>query len=180
MGGYHSKDMFEAIEKNNRKRVKKIVKKTKRKFEQTSNQDGQTPLQMASNLGCSEIVQLLLDNDFNCNVPDGKCWFPIHYACSGGHIGVIKVLTSAELGMKKADVNSHCVVGYCKCQKQTALHVACCKGYKDCAVLLLAMGASLKFKDKDENTPYDVAVRRNYTDIAEFIKPFLNRDTSQL
>lgn len=171
---YKSSDLMQAVDKGNPRKVQKIIGKTHTKFEQTYNEHGLTPLQLAAQNGSTEILTIMINNDFSRNTPDGSCWFPLHHACSNGHGDVVKLLTSEDMGSEKADVNNHCVVDICKCAKQTALHVACAKGYYNCVVILLTLGADVTIRDKNKRTAYDVAVKNKRKDIVEYMKPFLN------
>ncbi|XP_066601350.1 ankyrin repeat domain-containing protein 27-like [Prorops nasuta] len=99
------------------------------------NCNGETALHAASNVGCVEIVQLLLDAGANINAvtKDGKT--PLHMACTDNRIQVVKVL----LNCSTCDVNAkdHC--------GDTPLHLAVKTENMKLVECLLRYGANPKF-----------------------------------
>jgi len=52
---------------------------------------------------------------------------------------------------------------------RTPLHLACIRGYTDCARILLAAGARLDVMDNDGNTPLHFASQNSMVDSLKFL-----------
>ena len=89
MGNYDSKDLFQAIEKHDRRKIKRILRSTKTKFEYLVDSHGCPPICQAAKYGHEEIIVLLLKHGYNVHIPDDRCWFAVHYAASAGNCEVM-------------------------------------------------------------------------------------------
>jgi acyl-CoA-binding domain-containing protein 6 len=65
-------------------------------------------------------------------------WTPLHWACDGGHVDVVRVLVERGANVDAADVDG-----------RTALHTACCCEHADIVELLLARSANVNLTDGD-------------------------------
>ena len=60
---------------------------------ETRNLDDESPLMMAALKGQADMVRRLIARDADVNKPG---WAPLHYAASGGHVEVIRILLEAD------------------------------------------------------------------------------------
>ncbi len=96
-----------------------------------ANEDGETPLLVASRLGRTEIVKLLIaaGADVNKANEDDGCT-PLHLAVYPGRTEIVKLLIAAGADVNKAAKNG-----------STPLHVASYNGHTEIVELLKAAGA---------------------------------------
>lgn len=62
--------------------------------------DGSTPLLIATSLGNTEMMKILINHGANVNIPDFNDLYPIHLACSEGLLEVVKLLESKNALLK--------------------------------------------------------------------------------
>ena len=87
----------------------------------TSNASGTTALSLAVQLQNEVIIQRLLDNpEISVNKEDLQGYTPLHYACDGDNVNIIKLLLD-----KKADMFCQTKKGY------LPIHIACLKGNRN-------------------------------------------------
>ena len=103
----------------------------------------ETPLNVASRLGHSEVAQVLLENGADMEIRDYRTYSPLDRASENGHVEVLRVLLKHH-----AEVNPS---GKDACM--TALHLASWYGGAEIPRVLLENGADANFKDKDGETP---------------------------
>jgi ankyrin repeat protein len=121
--------------------------------------EGFTPLHLASFAGKREVVEFLLTRkaDINARANDGQT--PLHEAAKEGHKEVTALLVAkgADVGAKDN------VIGW------TPLHFAAATGGTDIIRLLLLNKANVNAKGGDGGTPLHTAVINNKKDIAEIL-----------
>lgn len=67
--------------------------------------DGLGLVHWASDRGSEEILQLLIDEGADVNLPDSDMQTPLHYAASCGHVNCVKLLISRGANVDVKDVN---------------------------------------------------------------------------
>ena len=131
------------------------------------NNDGQTPLHLASVKGSVSVVGMLVSL---CE-PDLKALdvmneAPIHKAASRGYAEIVHIL-----------INHGCPDDYNNGNKQTALHLACNSGHSDVVrVVLTNHKAGLTVCDEHNNTPLDVAIRNGKEKVISFLITYCDFD----
>ncbi len=117
-----------------------------------------TPLHIASNMGHTKIVVLLVQKGADLNAKDKYNITPLHGACYGGHTKTAKVLIQ-----KGADLNAKNKIG------STPLEVASRFGHTQIVKLLIQKGADVHGSGKDDWTPLHFALN------AEIAKMLIDR-----
>ncbi len=117
-----------------------------------------TPILIASYIGNTDIVQLLLENGANVNLVDDENDTPLHCACLHGHFTIAQSLL--EHG---TNVN---VVGG---DGDTPLHYACAKGYFYLVRLLLKHKANIHVTNDIQETPLHKASRNGRFTITKLL-----------
>src|SRR6266404_6885421 len=155
------------------------------------NNDGYTPLLLASQYGHIDVVQLLLDHNADPNVhrDDGRT--PLHFAAQHGHLVISQKLlehsvevdardkrqfTSLLLALDyghidivqllldhNADPNVHRDDG------RTPLHFAAQRGYLDISRKLLEHSVEVDARDQNQFTPLILALQYGYIDVVQLL-----------
>ncbi|CDF80787.1 ankyrin [Formosa agariphila KMM 3901] len=157
--------IYTEIENNNIAEIEKLISDgldINAKADHTLNGalKGITPLLYASRLGKSDIVKLLLEQGANPRIVDWTMKSTVlHKSGYMGHPESIDrlVIAGAELNAQ-GPYN-----GY------TALHDAVWHGHTKTVIALLDAGAIPNLEGLDGNTPLDLAVKYNYTDIISIL-----------
>jgi len=111
------------------------------------NEDGETALTLASSMGLTDIVELLIDAGVNVNAKSEYLGMTaLMLASEFGHLDIVELLIEAG-----ADVNIKNKSG------GTALSLASIKGYTDIVELLIDAGADVNAMNKFGKTAYDYA-----------------------
>ncbi|OGL47036.1 MAG: hypothetical protein A2161_17630 [Candidatus Schekmanbacteria bacterium RBG_13_48_7] len=118
-----------------------------------------TPLHLAAKNGNVNIVQQILKRYKFINYPDSNGVTALHEAARAGNVDVIAVLFSNSADPNVITYNS----GW------TPLHEAANKGYYKVVNLLINMGADIRLKSKDGETPFQLASKLKYKDITELL-----------
>ena len=103
----------------------------------------ESPLMLASMAGMVEVCKRLIALDADVNKTG---WTPLHYAASGGHIEVIKLLLSHSAYIDAESPN-----------QTTPLMMAAMYGSSQAVELLLAEGADASLKNQKGMTALDFA-----------------------
>ncbi|KAF3040073.1 hypothetical protein E8E12_004917 [Didymella heteroderae] len=105
-----------------------------------------SPLNLASEEGHVEVVELLLAHRADPNTAESNGVTPLLSAAFGGHLAVFQILLS-----HKAEINSKDSTG------MTPLYGASLKCFADVVKLLLECGADQSITNKDGWSPLDIA-----------------------
>lgn len=85
---------------------------------------------------------------------------PLHTSCRYGHAGAARIILSANCDSNKTNLNG-----------DTALHIACAMGRRKLTRILIEGGeTTLDIKNGQEETPMDIAVRKEHNEIVEILK----------
>ena len=122
------------------------------------NNNGNTPLHLASRKGHTEIVKLLLEHGADANVKNNDGETAFDWASYEGHTEIVKL--SLEYG---ADVNVKDNDG------NTPLRWASSNGQTEIVKLLLEYGADVNAKDDDGNTPLFCASYEGHAEIVKLL-----------
>ena len=165
MGVYQSKDLFEAIESHDRRKLKRILKQSKTRFQYILDRHGCPAICQVAKYGHDDFIPLLIKYGFDIHIPDDRCWFAVHYAASAGNCDAIYILVSRG----KADVTRRCPVDTCRCAKQTALHVAALYGHYKAVESLLQCGCDVMALDHKGKTAAQVAEEKGFREVADLL-----------
>jgi ankyrin repeat protein len=110
------------------------------------NNDGWTPLQLATRNGHEAVVKLLLEKGAELESKDNYGQTPLSYATKNGHEAVVKLLLEKGTELESKDNGG-----------RTPLSWAVVNGHK-AVVRLLEKGAKLESKDNYGRTPLSYAV----------------------
>jgi ankyrin repeat protein len=159
-------NIFAAINKNDHKRVKEILKYEGFDVNKADN-DGNTPLHWACDNNNLDIVTLLLKSGAKKSVNitnDFLVRTPLHVICNknNANIEIVKSLIP------------HCNKGYIDKEDKagfTPLYLACEKNNKNIVELLLKKGdkKSVNTPDLHDNTPLHVACNNNNKDMVKLL-----------
>ena len=176
-------DIWTASRKGNLERVRQLIQEG----QDVNRRDsfGRTPLMLAAANGRDQVVQELIRAGADVNGKDNHKRTALHYASWWGHSSVIKTLAEAganlnvedEWGMTPLMGAAYCghanvVVELIRAGADvsvvssyegslaagsTALHFAAKQSKIECGVLLVEAGADMRTRDKNSNSPLDLA-----------------------
>ena len=148
---YENLSLFDLIQNGKTDLVKKKIESGA--DVNAKNNNGNTPLCVASSNEHIEIVKLLLEYGADVNAKNNYGSTPLYLASECGHTEIVKLLL--EYG---ADVNEY-----------TPLYWASYKGHAEIVKLLLEYGADVNIKDNDGRTPLYWASVYGYTEIVKLL-----------
>jgi ankyrin repeat protein len=130
----------------------------------TAAGSGRTPLFYAAIQGHQDIAFLLLDKGFEVSAKDTDGRTSLHFAALKGNERMVQLLldNGAEVSTKA------------KTDGGTPLHWAALEGCERVVKLLIDKGADMLARDKDGNTPADLAAR-SYPQIVAMLKAETDR-----
>jgi len=112
------------------------------------NEDGSTPLHLASENGHVEVANILIQAGGEVNKKDVADRTPLHWASGNGHAEVVKSLIQGGGEVNKKDWN-----------KETPLHWASAEGFVEVVNILIKAGAEVNLQTRIGNTPlHDASV----------------------
>ncbi len=121
-----------------------LLESPQTKVEVRTAQD-ESPLMLAALNGYLDVCQKLIALDADVNKPG---WAPLHYAATGGHLAVMRVLLESDAYIDAASPN-----------QTTPLMMAAGYGTVDAVILLLEAGADPTLKNLQGLTAQDFASR---------------------
>jgi len=128
------------------------------------DEQGATPLHYAAKGGNSKCISLLLERGCSCTVVDDYGMTPLHYCVKQGHYDVVNLLCR----------HAPSVVNQPDDHGWTPLHVAVANKKNLCIAPLALMGADRDLKDNQGRTVLDIALEKEYTDIANILCTYDN------
>ncbi|MEE1885883.1 ankyrin repeat domain-containing protein [Pedobacter flavus] len=122
--------------------------------------DGFPPLVLASLFGFFNLVDTLISNGANLELPteNGFVVYPLHAACAGNHLKVVQLLL--QNGAKPNVVQSSGL---------TPLHIAAEYGNIEMIIELLENGALTHFKMENGKTASQLAKEKGHVEISEIL-----------
>jgi len=115
-------------------------------------------LRIATDLGYLNIAECLLTAGADINAADKAGLTPLHVACSGWHVAMVRLLLSRGAKVDAADSHG-----------RTPLHVICDRWFPEIAELLCDNGASVDAVDSNGNTPLLSACEGGKSAIARWL-----------
>jgi ankyrin repeat protein len=140
-----------AVQNNNHKMVKLLL------FAGAQD-EGDQGLSLASALGYTEIVKLLLCSGTRINLANNRDDAPLFDATRNNNAEIVQLLLWAGTNINLADV-----------YQETALHYATRHRSTETVKLLIDTGANLDLVNRDGKTPLHIAAEKNYADIAQLL-----------
>ncbi|MHC1704037.1 MAG: ankyrin repeat domain-containing protein [Tenuifilaceae bacterium] len=134
-------DVFEAIKTGNLDLLRVLIEKNSELLN-AKDQNGTTPLHIASSGKQIEIQKFLLEKGADVNAQESDLSTPLHYAAVRNHKEGALLLIE-----KGADINA------LDNEKHTPLHLASQNGIMDIVTVLVKSGAKLELKDDYGRTP---------------------------
>jgi ankyrin repeat protein len=151
----HAQEIFDAAQKNDIARVKELIEKDTQQI-QAKDQQGNSLLNRACNLGHIEIISFLIDKGADRNLLAGRLDLtPLMECARTGNLEVAKLLVE-----KGADVQIINKMGI------SAMHWALGNGQnqaEEVALLLIEKGSKVETKAFNGETPIRTAVRKGYS-----------------
>lgn len=155
-GSQASLELFDAIEQSDFGKVWRLVK-TGRGLAEEDPESGLTPLALAAEMGQTEVVRILLENEVDPNW--GGSVTPLEAAVLEGSSEIVHLLLEAG-----ADVNKPVEEGF------TPLMSAVTMGNARIVRQLLDAGAKTRLKNTDGDTALDLAEAAGFEKIAETLR----------
>lgn len=123
------------------------------------NKGGFAPLHLACQNGHNQTCRVLLLAGCKPDIKNNYGDTPLHTAARYGHAGVTRILLSARTHVGEMNKNG-----------DTALHIAAAMGRRKLTKILLESGADQTVKNKQHETPGDIARRKKSDQILEILK----------
>lgn len=123
-------------------------------------QNGNTALYRAVEYRQEATVEFLLMRGANPNATNDNTWTCTLLGADIGNYEVLKMLVKGG-----ANVNSRCQPG-----GWNALHIACSKGHRRAAKLLVTMGWDVRTKDSSGRTPLQLAQQAGHYEVVEVLR----------
>lgn len=138
--------------------VDTLLSDPKTKVEVRSEQD-ESPLMLAAFKGLTEVCEKLIAMDADVNKPG---WSALHYAATGGHVAVIRLL-----------LDNHAYIDAASPNGSTPLMMAAMYGSASAVKLLLESGADSGLKNDLGLTAIDFALKVEHKDSVDILAAFI-------
>eukprot|EP00095_Tigriopus_kingsejongensis_P001147 maker-scaffold628_size122696-snap-gene-0.27 protein:Tk01147 transcript:maker-scaffold628_size122696-snap-gene-0.27-mRNA-1 annotation:"tyrosine-protein kinase shark" len=120
---------------------------------------GQTAAHVASSYGYDDILKVLMSHGASPLVTDSSGNTPLHLACEHNRKSTINILLENRADPTTQNQKTGWV----------SLHVAAFYGHLEIAQTLLGSGAPARPRTKENTTPADIARRRGFTSLVQFL-----------
>ncbi|CAG0911423.1 unnamed protein product, partial [Cyprideis torosa] len=150
------------------------------------DEEGRTPLHLASRRDRRSLVQVLLSHGADPNIRDEDKQTPLHFATRRGHHSIVDLLLAHGADVLATDIAGRTPLSEAKTEEvilvmigltedlnrqdqqtwNTPLHSCCQRGYEEAAKRLIEKGARLDLKNKKGETALDIARAKGYVHIA--------------
>ncbi len=130
------------------------------------NSDGESPLQLAAQVGQKEILELLISKGADINIKDVVGWTPVIVAAREGHKAIVELLISHSALLNTKD----------SLTGKSALHFAAARGHKKIVQLLISKGTDVNIRSDAltvldiAKTPLDLAVQHHRKETADLLR----------
>eukprot|EP01064_Diplonema_japonicum_P001649 TRINITY_DN1108_c1_g1_i1.p1 TRINITY_DN1108_c1_g1~~TRINITY_DN1108_c1_g1_i1.p1 ORF type:complete len:2630 (+),score=493.94 TRINITY_DN1108_c1_g1_i1:44-7933(+) len=120
----------------------------------------------AASDGYNDAVEKLIELGANSDTRCADGWYPVEHALIGGHLNVTQLLLKhANLGTETEFVKHVDETG------STPLHRMAEAGHEKAVILLLRIGADPLARNKQKQTPAELAFAGKHTDLVHLLKP---------
>ncbi len=147
-------DVHRAVEKGDLQLVLSLIDNRTESLN-AQDENGRTPLNLATKLGFSEIADSLIGRRADINLTDKENRSPLHHAAANGNLSITRLLL--EHGTTTINDTSLTrrggFVG-----RWTPLHEACLNSHPEMVQLLLDHGANIEVRDGVQRTPLILSV----------------------
>ena len=157
LGDQHRTPLHYAVFNNHTEIAKILIEKGANVNAQTLT-EGSSPFHLAALKGDLDILKIMSDKGADLNKPDSKGMTALMYALGGEQ-------RNAALFLIGKGVDLHAL----NQGKDNALHYAAQQGYVDVIRLLLEQRVDRNIKDKDGETPLDIARKFKHPEAAEIL-----------
>ncbi|XP_018576100.1 tyrosine-protein kinase shark isoform X2 [Anoplophora glabripennis] len=135
---------------------------------EAKNQDGQTAVHLASISGKNEILRKLIQSGASVNLRDSAGFTPLQYACQFNHPSTVRLLVQiGGANVQARNTESGAV----------PLHEAASRGHKEVINELLSLNAPVRPRNKDNQTPAQLARLKNHIECAEILENYKSPTT---
>jgi ankyrin repeat protein len=147
--------LFLALQLDSTKVAEELINSPMTRVEWRSSKD-ESPLMIAAIRGHAKMVRELIARDADVNKPG---WAPLHYAASGGHVDIIRILLDENAFIDAQSPNG-----------TTPLMMAAGYGTPEAVKALLEAGADSLMKNQLGLTALDFARRAEHPDSIDMIE----------
>ncbi|GAB6033390.1 hypothetical protein CHUAL_013153 [Chamberlinius hualienensis] len=123
-----------------------------------TDEDGNTPLHVASLVGNESVVKLLIEAGASLDIRNSRMWTSLDCAASRGFVSIVKLL-----------LESGCLIDPIEKMRVSPLHLAAATGTVEVVNLLLENGADITRRDDQLRNPLEIAIDNSRKDIARAI-----------
>ncbi|XP_067650462.1 ankyrin repeat domain-containing protein 50-like [Haliotis asinina] len=151
--------LHDACKKGNLTRVRDILSQGVYDVDRRDKKHGRTILMVAAKNGHSQILEFLLRKGANVSQVDNNGDSALHWACSRGHVDIVKHLLSQH----NVDIDSRGQFG------RTSLMTALFRGHREVADVLVRRGANVSIVDDNGDSILHSACRGGHVCMVRYV-----------